>query len=64
MNTEKRKVNASADSSSRDLFELELRVARRADELAKEVAPLLDRNFEYWLRAEREVMGEWFATSA
>ncbi len=51
--------NPSAETPAWELYELELRVARRADELARTVVPHQDRNFECWLRAEREVIGEW-----
>jgi hypothetical protein len=37
---------------------LELRIARRADELAKTATAFLDGNFEFWLRAEREVLAK------
>ena len=43
-------------SSRRELFELELRIARRADELARTAVRRRDRNLESWLQAEREVM--------
>jgi len=51
--------NLSAEAPGRELYELELRVARRADQLARTVEPHQDRNFELWLRAEREIIGEW-----
>jgi hypothetical protein len=51
--------NTSVETQGRELYELELRVARRADELARTVVPHQDRNCECWLRAEREVIGEW-----
>jgi len=51
--------HSPADSTGRELFELELRVARRADELAKNVAPHQNRDLEFWLRAEREIMAEF-----
>jgi hypothetical protein len=56
MNTIKKKRDAKADPLGRKLFEMELRIARRADQLARTVEPIQDRNFEYWLRAEREVL--------
>jgi hypothetical protein len=56
MNTKKKKKHTRTDSFGRKLFALELRIARRADELAKTIEPALDQNFEYWLRAEREVL--------
>ncbi|MDB6128200.1 MAG: hypothetical protein JWM35_2096 [Verrucomicrobia bacterium] len=37
-----------------ELFEWELRIARRADVLARTVLSLPSRNLECWLRAERE----------
>ena len=50
--------NSLAEAAGQELFELELRIARRADELAKTAMPLQDRNFEFWLRAEREIIAE------
>jgi hypothetical protein len=63
MNTTESIEHAPADSSDQELFELELRIARRADELAQTVVPRQDRNLEYWLRAEREVMADWTGRS-
>lgn len=51
--------DAPADTAGQELFELELRVARRADELARTAVPLQDRNYEFWLQAEREVMAKF-----
>jgi hypothetical protein len=45
------------------LFEVELRVARRADELARTQGPGT-ASPECWLRAEREVFGEPVAASS
>jgi hypothetical protein len=61
MNTTKMNEQAPADSSSRELFELELRIARRADELAQTGGSRPRRDLEHWLRAEREIMGQWLA---
>jgi len=38
------------------LLDLELRIARRADELARTAEPVQDRTYCYWLRGEREVL--------
>jgi hypothetical protein len=40
------------------LLELELRIARRADELANVGLPVRDRNLECWIQAEREVLAK------
>ena len=44
--------------SNRLLLELELRIARRADELMKSAFLAPARSLECWLRAEREVLAE------
>ncbi len=58
MNSSEGKDDPPADFPSQALFELELRIARRADELATMAASVHDRNLECWLRAEREVLAE------
>jgi hypothetical protein len=40
------------------LFDLELRISRRADELAKVAASNRERDLEHWLRAERDILAE------
>jgi hypothetical protein len=40
------------------LFDLELRIARRADQLAQATGAIRSRNLECWLRAELEVFSE------
>lgn len=52
-------VDAPADLSDRALFELELRIARRADALAGAELAQPDRDLECWIRAEREVLSEY-----
>ena len=59
MNTAKNKKTPAAEFA--ELFEWELRIARRADELAKTVLSLPGRNLECWLRAEREFFAVEFA---
>ncbi len=44
------------DPLDQALFQIELRIARRADELARLGQFVPGRDFEYWLRAEREVL--------
>jgi len=56
MNTKNRKKAPRTAGLHRKLFALELRIARRADALARTIKPAQDHNFEYWLRAEREVL--------
>jgi len=46
----------TARTADLELFDLQLRVARRADELAKTVPHHRDHSVECWLRAEREVL--------
>jgi len=48
----------AADTANHELFELQLRIARRADELAKTALLLRDHSLECWLRAERELLTE------
>jgi hypothetical protein len=57
MNTTDDKIAPAAEISDRALFDLELRISRRADELAKAAANG-ERRLEYWLQAEREIMAE------
>ena len=51
-----KREHATADPSDRALFELELRIARRADELANAEMLRRDQNLACWIRAEREVL--------
>jgi len=48
--------NSPAETAGLELFELELRIARRADELADTGQSRSDRNLESWVRAEGEVV--------
>ena len=47
-----------ADAADQVFFNLQLRIARRADELAKTAVLLRNQSLACWLRAEREVMAE------
>ncbi|MDB6094413.1 MAG: hypothetical protein JWM32_1975 [Verrucomicrobia bacterium] len=58
MNTKKKTRRAQPGSSKGKLFELELRIARRADELVKTARSIPGRSLECWLRAEREVFAD------
>lgn len=50
-------MNALADPND-PLFEIERRIARRADELTRLFGFNRSRVLEHWRRAEREVWGE------
>jgi hypothetical protein len=56
--------NSPAETAGQELFELELRIARRADELADTGVSRIDRNLEYWVRAEGEVVVECSAADS
>ena len=56
------KKEVQFEFSTQMLFELELRVARRADELVKTALSIPGRSLECWLRAEREVFGEMLSS--
>jgi hypothetical protein len=56
MNTIEEKDHAPADLLSQELFKMELRIARRADELVRTLAPFPGRDVDCWLEAEREVL--------
>jgi hypothetical protein len=58
MNTARNKKTPVAEFA--ELFEWELRIARRADELAKTILSFPGRNLECWLRAEREFFAARF----
>jgi hypothetical protein len=58
MNTTEDKITLAAELSDEALFDLELRISRRADELAK-AASNGERNLELWRQAERDIMAEW-----
>lgn len=58
MNTTEDKIAPAAELSDEALFLLELRISRRADELAKTAASNSERGLEYWLQAERDIMAE------
>jgi hypothetical protein len=49
---------SAAEFSDQALFDLELRISRRADELAKAAASDGQRSLEYWLQAERDIIAE------
>jgi hypothetical protein len=53
MNPAERKADLPIDDP---LLELELRVAWRADEISHESGGGRDKDLEYWLQAEREVL--------
>jgi hypothetical protein len=57
MNTTEDKITLAAELSDEALFDLELRISRRADELAQ-AAPNGERNLEHWLQAERDIIAE------
>jgi hypothetical protein len=58
MNTTEDKTAPAAEILDEALFDLELRISRRADELAKAAASNRERGLEYWLQAERDIMAE------
>jgi len=58
MNTTEDTITPAAELSDEALFDLELRISRRADELAKAAASNRERSLEYWLQAERDIMSE------
>jgi hypothetical protein len=58
MKTIKKKRRTQFGHSHQLLYELELRVARRADELVETARSIPSRSLECWLRAEREVLAE------
>jgi hypothetical protein len=58
MRTLKKRRKVAARYSNRKLYQLELRIARRADELLKAALFISGQSLECWLRAEREVFGE------
>jgi hypothetical protein len=51
-------MQADEAKSTDTLLELQLRVARRADELARDCATMAGLNLHCWLSAEREICGE------
>ena len=55
MNTTEDKITLAAELSDEALFDLELRIPRRADELAKAAANG-ERDLEHWLQAERDIL--------
>ena len=55
MNTTHDKISPTAELSDEVLFDLELRISRRADELAKAAANG-ERDLEHWLQAERDIL--------
>jgi hypothetical protein len=57
MNTTEDRIAPAAELSDEALFDLELRISRRADELAKAAANR-ERSLECWLQAERDIMAE------
>jgi FixJ family two-component response regulator len=57
LNTTEDKIAPAAEFSDEELFDLELRISRRADELAKAAANG-GRNLEHWLQAERDILAE------
>lgn len=58
MNTTEDNIAPEAEVSDEALFDLELRISRRADELAKAATSGNERGLEYWLQAERDIMAE------
>ena len=48
--------DSPAETAAQELFELELRIARRADELADTGGSRRDRHLESWVQAEGEVV--------
>ena len=58
MNTKDDKITPAAELSDEALFDLELRISRRADELAKALASNRERALEYWLQAERDILAK------
>jgi hypothetical protein len=58
MNTTEDKNAPAAELTDEALFDLELRICRRADELAKASASNREHSLEYWLQAERDIMAE------
>lgn len=58
MNSTNSPEDAPAHFSDQALLELELQIARRADELAYQEKVLKDRNLDAWMRAEREVLAQ------
>ena len=58
MNTTDDKIAPAAELSDEALFDLELRISRRADELAKAAPSNRERSLEYWLQAERDIIAE------
>jgi hypothetical protein len=55
MNTSESSLPAATRALHEDLFEIELRVARRADELARDRGSDRQRDVAHWSEAEREV---------
>jgi len=58
MNTTEDQITSAAEFSDGALFDLELRISRRADELAKAAAANRERSLEHWFQAEREILAE------
>jgi hypothetical protein len=56
MKTIQKKEHTPANDVSRDLLKIELRIARRADQLVRTIRPALSQDLEYWRRAEREIL--------
>jgi hypothetical protein len=56
MKTSKDKIAPAAEFSDEALFDLELQISRRADELAKAAASNGERDLEHWLQAEFDIM--------
>jgi len=49
-------LSAASALTEDELFGLELRVAKRADEIAQTGARGMSHDVEYWLQAERDVL--------
>ena len=56
MNTPECLASQSACFAQDDLFQIEIKVAQRADQLSEEAGGGRDRDREHWLQAEREVL--------
>jgi hypothetical protein len=56
MNTEETEVSTRDVFAGDDLLQLEMLVARRADELSQDDRHRTGRDLMHWLQAEREVL--------
>lgn len=56
MKIEASEMSAAGIDTEEDLLRLEIRIARRADELSRSGSGVRERDLEHWLQAEREVL--------